>query len=205
MDTEEPMTGAGNVCQASATVMDGSERPLLSDSISAEVAGAVRVKRGADECFEPVDSCLLPCPPLKTEWVREALAVDCLSIWYGFELAGGLAVVDGQYPWLEVVDLHVSPALRGQGMGRLLLALAMGRALARRKSHVRLTVDDNGTGRLRRWYGRLGYYPVGITTNGRAIFETVVNGRGATVPALFRLGGNWNATETKDRGSIAKL
>jgi ribosomal protein S18 acetylase RimI-like enzyme len=101
--------------------------------------------------------------------------------------------VDLDRKWLEIIDLTVAPALRGRGLGRLLLALAMDRAFAMRKSHIRLVADDDGSGALRSWYGRLGYHPVGVDSRGRAILETALNRERLLVPAQYHLQGGRNA------------
>jgi ribosomal protein S18 acetylase RimI-like enzyme len=108
-------------------------------------------------------------------------------------LAGSLTLVDLDRKWLEVMDLTVAPALRGRGLGRLLLALAMERAFAMRKSHIRLVADDDGSGALRRWYRSLGYHPVGVDRRGRAILETALNRERLSVPEQYHLQGGRNA------------
>jgi len=70
-----------------------------------------------------------------------------------------------------VTDLGVDPGHRSQGIGKMLLASAARAGQRFGKSSVTLTADDNGSGKLNRWYGGLGFARAGSDARGRPRFE----------------------------------
>lgn len=70
-----------------------------------------------------------------------------------------------------VTDLGVDPGHRSQGIGKMLLASAARAGQRFGKSSVTLTADDNGSGKLNRWYGGLGFARNGSDERGRPRFE----------------------------------
>jgi ribosomal protein S18 acetylase RimI-like enzyme len=71
----------------------------------------------------------------------------------------------------RVTDLGVDPGHRSQGIGKMLLASAARAGQRFGKSSVTLTADDNGSGKLNRWYGGLGFARAGNDARGRPRFE----------------------------------
>lgn len=74
----------------------------------------------------------------------------------------------------EVTDLRVDAGHRSQGLGPALLSSAMTAALRMGKQTVRLSAEDNGSGRLTAWYRRLGFQPVGRDHRGLARLEAPI-------------------------------
>lgn len=106
------------------------------------------------------------------EWTTSGMGVEKLRVRSPSVVAGRLTLLDCGRPWLQMIDVYVEPSFRGRGLGRLLLSLAMRRALAVGKLRIRLTCDDSGTGSLLAWYSRMGYYSVGVDSQARAILES---------------------------------
>ena len=105
------------------------------------------------------------------QWSASGLDGARLQLRIDGALVGRLTLIDVGRPWIELRDLYVEPEQRGRQHGQRLIALAMQRALAMRKRHIRLVVEDDGTARLRAWYIGLGFYGVGIDRRGRPILE----------------------------------
>lgn len=70
-----------------------------------------------------------------------------------------------------VTDLGVDTAHRSQGVGKALLASAAQTGMRFGKARVALTADDNGSGKLNRWYGGLGFARAGNDARGRPRME----------------------------------
>jgi ribosomal protein S18 acetylase RimI-like enzyme len=75
---------------------------------------------------------------------------------------------------IEVTDLKVEPSHRGQGLGGTLMASALqaGRQLGR--SRVVLASQDDGSGRLTRWYQRMGFEHAGSNSFGYPKLEASI-------------------------------
>ncbi|MDP5280613.1 GNAT family N-acetyltransferase [Sphingomonas sp. DG1-23] len=84
---------------------------------------------------------------------------------------GSLRVHVGTGRSALVTDLGVDPGHRSQGIGKMLLASAARAGQRFGKSSVTLTADDNGSGKLNRWYGGLGFARAGSDARGRPRFE----------------------------------
>ena len=67
---------------------------------------------------------------------------------------------------VEVTDLGVDPAHREHGIGKLLLASAARTGLQSGKSKVTLAAQDNGSGKLTRWYKGMGFAQTGVNQRG---------------------------------------
>ena len=65
-----------------------------------------------------------------------------------------------------MTDLGVAPAHRSEGLGGLLMCSALRTGLQLGKSRVVLGSQDDGSGRLTRWYQRMGFSQVGINERG---------------------------------------
>jgi len=75
---------------------------------------------------------------------------------------------------VEVTDLGVEPAQRERGIGRMLLASAARAGLQVGRSRVALAAQDNGSGRLTRWYKALGFTQVGMDQGGYPRLEAPI-------------------------------
>ncbi len=76
---------------------------------------------------------------------------------------------------IEVSDLGVDPAHRSQGLGGVLMASALRTGLQLGKSKVVLGSQDDGSGRLTRWYQRMGFTQVGINDRGFPQLEAPIS------------------------------
>jgi len=76
---------------------------------------------------------------------------------------------------IEVTDLGVDTPHRGKGLGQKLLASALRAGLRLGKKRVSLGVDDNGSGRLAKWYKQMGFRQTGVDHEGRPRMEAPIN------------------------------
>ena len=75
---------------------------------------------------------------------------------------------------VEVTDLGVDPAHREHGIGKLLLASAARTGLQSGKSKVTLAAQDNGSGKLTRWYKGMGFAQTGVNQRGYPQMEAPI-------------------------------
>lgn len=75
----------------------------------------------------------------------------------------------------KLTDLKVSLEKRGQGLGRELVKDAARAAYAMGKSTIQLESQDNGTGRLTRWYERQGFRRKGKGKHGYEAMEAPID------------------------------
>jgi ribosomal protein S18 acetylase RimI-like enzyme len=75
---------------------------------------------------------------------------------------------------VEVTDLHVLEAQRGNGIGQMLLASAAKTGLQFGKSKVTLAAQDNGSGHLTRWYKGMGFAQVSVDQRGYPQLEAPI-------------------------------
>jgi GNAT superfamily N-acetyltransferase len=141
-----------------------------------------------------------PAAAWRSAWSPAGLYAVRLELWVDGESIGGLSLVDRGARCQELRGLAVSASWRGQGLGRVLVALAMERTFMAGRTHVRLAADDDGSGALRRWYQALGYYPVGVDPRGRAILESSVSGRHAIMQAARTAKGDLNDERQPEPG-----
>lgn len=95
-----------------------------------------------------------------------------LNAQLGGRNVGSLVVhVGGGGSRAVITDLGVDSAHRSQGIGEKLLASAAQTGMRLGKPRVALTADDNGSGRLNRWYGGLGFARAGSDPRGRPLLE----------------------------------
>jgi ribosomal protein S18 acetylase RimI-like enzyme len=92
----------------------------------------------------------------------------------GGRQVGSVMVHTGGRATAEVTDLGVEPAYREQGIGKLLLAEAALTGLQCGKSKVTLAAQDNGCGKLTRWYKGMGFVQIGRNQRGFANLEAPV-------------------------------
>jgi ribosomal protein S18 acetylase RimI-like enzyme len=76
---------------------------------------------------------------------------------------------------VEVTDLKVDAAARGQGIGKVLLGSAARTALQHGRGRVTLASQDNGSGRLTGWYKGMGFRQVGVNHLGYAELEAPIS------------------------------
>lgn len=74
----------------------------------------------------------------------------------------------------EITDLTVAPDHRHRGVGAQLMAAASRAGQAQGKTTVALSAQDDGSGRLTRWYGGLGFDQVGRDPKGHARMQAPV-------------------------------
>lgn len=75
---------------------------------------------------------------------------------------------------VEVTDLGVDPARRGDGIGKMLLASAARAGQHLGRSKVTLAAQDNGSRRLTQWYKDLGFAQVGVSPRGHPRMEAPI-------------------------------
>lgn len=120
--------------------------------------------------------------------VRDGNGRYKLNAQMGGRNVGSLVVHVGGGSSALVTDLGVDAAHRSQGVGKMLLASAAQTGLRFGKPRVALTADDNGSGKLNRWYGDLGFARSGSDARGRPLLEAQA-GRilsGAAQPKMAR-------------------
>jgi ribosomal protein S18 acetylase RimI-like enzyme len=71
----------------------------------------------------------------------------------------------------HITDLEVSHGHRDQGVGKMLLASAARTGMAHGKGRVSLHADDNGSGKLNRWYQSIGFAEQGARRKGQPRLE----------------------------------
>lgn len=71
----------------------------------------------------------------------------------------------------RVYNLKVDPAFRGQGAGGALLKAAARTGASMGYQRLSLDSEDNGSGRLTRWYQEEGFSRVGTNSRGMAVLE----------------------------------
>jgi ribosomal protein S18 acetylase RimI-like enzyme len=92
----------------------------------------------------------------------------------GERAVGSVMVHAGTTDAAEVTDLSVEPAHRAQGIGRLLIASAARTGQQLGKATVALAAQDTGSGRLTRWYKRMGFAQVGKHQSGYPQLEAPI-------------------------------
>jgi GNAT superfamily N-acetyltransferase len=75
---------------------------------------------------------------------------------------------------IEVTDLNVVPSHRKQGLGGVLMASALRAGQRLGLSRVVLASQDSGSGRLTRWYRRMGFVQVGTNRLGYPELEAPI-------------------------------
>jgi GNAT acetyltransferase-like protein len=85
---------------------------------------------------------------------------------------GSVEVLDAGRDAVQVVNLKVDSDQRGHGAGVQLMRAAAFEGLRRGKSRVTLASQDNGSGKLTRWYEGMGFMPRGRNDRGMVVLET---------------------------------
>lgn len=85
---------------------------------------------------------------------------------------GSLEVLDAGRDAVRVVNLKVDPDQRGQGAGAQLMRAAAAEGMRMGKTRVTLESQDNGSGKLTRWYEGMGFTPRGRSDRGMVVLET---------------------------------
>jgi ribosomal protein S18 acetylase RimI-like enzyme len=88
---------------------------------------------------------------------------------------GSVMVHERNPSTIEVTDLGVDAPQRGKGFGQKLLGSALRAGMRMGKSRVRLGVDDNGSGRLAKWYRQMGFRQTGVDRSGRPRMEAPIS------------------------------
>lgn len=85
---------------------------------------------------------------------------------------GSVELLDGGRDAVRVVNLKVDPDQRGQGAGSHLMRAAAFEGMRMGKTRVTLESQDNGSGKLTRWYEGMGFMPRGRSDRGMVVLET---------------------------------
>lgn len=85
---------------------------------------------------------------------------------------GSLEMLDAGRDAVRVVNLKVDPDQRGQGAGAQLMRAAAAEGMRMGKARVTLESQDNGSGKLTRWYEGMGFMPRGRSDRGMVVLET---------------------------------
>jgi ribosomal protein S18 acetylase RimI-like enzyme len=93
----------------------------------------------------------------------------------GGQVKGSVRLREHGPKTIEMTDLAVDPAHRGRGLGRDLLASAARTGQRLGKTGVALSSEDNGSGRLTRWYRDLGFVQNGRDARGDARLEAPIS------------------------------
>ncbi|HEX7181646.1 MAG TPA: GNAT family N-acetyltransferase [Thermoanaerobaculia bacterium] len=72
---------------------------------------------------------------------------------------------------VKVLNLEVDTSHRKQGAGIQLMRAAVTEGVRMGRSRVTLESQDNGTGKLTRWYQRMGFQPRGRSDRGMVVLE----------------------------------
>lgn len=88
---------------------------------------------------------------------------------------GSLVVHTRRGAAAEITDLGVAPGHRDQGIGRQLLESAARAGLRSGNSKLSLSAQDNGTGKLTRWYKDMGFQQVGVNGRGMPVLEAPIS------------------------------
>jgi ribosomal protein S18 acetylase RimI-like enzyme len=125
-------------------------------------------RKGATVATPPPKVHISALVPTGTSSFRLAANVEGRSV-------GSVMVHAGPKAAVEVTDLGVASSYREQGIGKMLLASAArtGRLLG--KSRVSLAAQDNGSGRLNRWYREMGFTQAGLNSRGHIEFEAPIS------------------------------
>jgi len=85
---------------------------------------------------------------------------------------GSVEVLDAGRDAVRVVNLKVDPDQRGNGAGAHLIRAVASEGMRMGKTRVTLESQDNGSGKLTRWYERMGFTPRGRSDRGMVVMET---------------------------------
>lgn len=85
---------------------------------------------------------------------------------------GSVEVLDAGRDAVQVINLKVDPEQRGHGLGDQLMRAAALEGMRMGKSRVTLESQDNGSGKLTRWYEGMGFLPRGRSDRGMVVLET---------------------------------
>jgi ribosomal protein S18 acetylase RimI-like enzyme len=85
---------------------------------------------------------------------------------------GSVELLDGGQDAVRVVNLKVDPDQRGQGAGAHLMRAAAFEGMRMGKSRLTLESQDNGSGKLTRWYEGMGFVHRGRSDRGQVVMET---------------------------------
>lgn len=98
-----------------------------------------------------------------------------LTVGSGANPIGSLVVHTGRGAAAEVTDLGVAAGHRDRGIGRQLLESAARAGLRSGNSKLSLSAQDNGSGKLTRWYKDMGFRQVGVNGRGMPVLEAPIS------------------------------
>lgn len=125
-------------------------------------APAFRAHHGALQAKAPHARILAPAPVAPGR-VRVAAASDGRTVGSAIVHTGGAAA--------RVTDLGVDAPYRDRGLGVQLLASAAQAGFRAGSRKLVLEAEDNGSGKLTRWYREMGFAQVGVDGRGQPRLE----------------------------------
>jgi ribosomal protein S18 acetylase RimI-like enzyme len=90
----------------------------------------------------------------------------------GSRQIGSVEVLEAGRDAVRVVNLKVDPDQRGHGAGAQLMRAAAFEGLRMGRTRMTLESQDNGSGKLTRWYAGMGFMPRGRNDRGMVVLET---------------------------------
>jgi GNAT superfamily N-acetyltransferase len=88
---------------------------------------------------------------------------------------GSVSLHDRDRSTIELTDLGVDQSHRGDGVGQGLLGSALREGLRLGKTNVTLGSQDDGSGRLTKWYRGMGFRQVGVDRDGWARMQAPIH------------------------------
>lgn len=101
-------------------------------------------------------------------------SAERITVRYQGKDVGSVELIPKGQQKAEIVNLHVDPLHRKKNLGQKLVKSAINSAKRIGKSIVSLQSQDDGSGKLTRWYESMGFVRKGIGSNGYIALETYV-------------------------------
>ena len=111
-----------------------------------------------------------PKPDFRVVRQHQSPDQENLALYRGGQRVGG-ADLHLQQGAAKVYNLQVDPAFRGQGGGAALLQAVAQEGMRHGRNRITLDSQDNGSGRLTRWYEHFGFQRKGVGERGHTALE----------------------------------
>ena len=165
------------VTQAKPATPAPNNAPVRVSPVAPPRAGAPGAAQQPGRPGTPAQAKPGPQPPQQGSGFRIVTAkppggAHQIRIAAGGREIGSVELLDGGRDAVRVVNLKVDPDQRGQGAGAHLMRAAAFEGMRMGKTRVTLESQDNGTGKLTRWYERMGFMPRGRSDRGMVMLET---------------------------------
>jgi ribosomal protein S18 acetylase RimI-like enzyme len=169
---QPPDSSAGLPPMRAAQSLDDSLRPAATVAVSLGMAassrrpggGAMQRRVAGDARPRVHGPAVLGGAPGESRIYR-------FSALQGEREAGEVRVRFARPAAIFIHDLNVARPYRGRGLGVRLVDAALRFGARNHCTRARLEADDNGSGRLLRWYRGLGFRPAGMGTRGSPAME----------------------------------